>query len=108
MTSYQLIAIWNLLPSSERKCSICRRELSLDNLNIHHKNGDRQNNTSENLQITCKNCHNRIHGNENESNGIIIFRVPRDLKNKINSIAQKEKTTKSRVIRRFLIKSLEE
>lgn len=43
-----------------RKCEKCGLEVWLDNpitLEIHHKDGDRSNNTLENLMLLCPNCH---------------------------------------------------
>lgn len=43
-----------------RKCQCCGLETWLDqpiNLEIHHINGDRSDNSLENLQILCPNCH---------------------------------------------------
>ena len=42
------------------KCENCGLEEWLNNpinLEIHHKNGDRSNNSLENLQLLCPNCH---------------------------------------------------
>ena len=43
-----------------RKCECCGLETWLDqpiNLEVHHINGDRTNNSLENLQLLCPNCH---------------------------------------------------
>lgn len=42
------------------QCQICALE-SPDILVIHHKDGNRENNTLENLLVVCPNCHARIH-----------------------------------------------
>jgi hypothetical protein len=39
------------------RCGIEDKEVLL----IHHKNGDRDNNTPENLQTLCYNCHRKTH-----------------------------------------------
>lgn len=40
------------------KCETCG---ATDNLVVHHKNGDHQDNHLKNLQILCDSCHNRHH-----------------------------------------------
>lgn len=39
-------------------CEICGKEGKLD---MHHKDGDYQNNNIDNLQALCRSCHNKIH-----------------------------------------------
>ena len=41
-------------------------------LTVHHKDGIRQNNKKENLEVVCSNCHIKRHLYKNENgNGII-------------------------------------
>lgn len=41
-----------------KKCKIC---LSDVNMEIHHKDRDRNNNNEENLITLCRNCHRKLH-----------------------------------------------
>jgi HNH endonuclease len=52
------------LKESEKKCENC----GIDNtcvLEVHHKDGDRSNNSIENLSLLCANCHLIEHCNKN-------------------------------------------
>lgn len=43
-----------------RRCSKCGQETWLDHkipLEVNHKDGNSENNTSENLELLCSNCH---------------------------------------------------
>lgn len=42
----------------EKKCVECG---STDNLDVHHKNGDHQDNRVENLEYRCRSCHIKEH-----------------------------------------------
>ena len=49
-----------LIKLKGRKCESCGLEKWLDmpiNLEIHHIDGNRKNNSLENLQLLCPNCH---------------------------------------------------
>lgn len=41
---------------------ICERCGSTDNIHVHHKNRDRDDNSDENLEILCQSCHMKEHG----------------------------------------------
>jgi 5-methylcytosine-specific restriction endonuclease McrA len=41
------------------KCSKCGKK---EELQVHHKDGNRNNNVLSNLQIVCSECHRKIHG----------------------------------------------
>ena len=51
---YRRIAFENL----PNICEICN---SKNQLRVHHKDRNRQNNDLDNLMIVCKSCHNKIH-----------------------------------------------
>jgi hypothetical protein len=40
------------------KCSLCSSQIDLE---IHHKDGNKQNSELENLQLLCKSCHTKTH-----------------------------------------------
>jgi len=42
----------------EQKCDICGKEKRIE---IHHRDGDRTNNSIDNLRPLCKHCHTRVH-----------------------------------------------
>ena len=43
-------------------CQICKKDVSGKGLAVvHHKDGDKQNNTMKNLVTLCKSCHPKIH-----------------------------------------------
>jgi len=41
------------------KCIVCSER---DDIVIHHKDGDRNNNDLRNLTALCKDCHRKVHG----------------------------------------------
>lgn len=47
------------------KCHICSSE---DNIEVHHINGERWDNSIENLIPVCKECHTDIHSNNDKLN----------------------------------------
>lgn len=42
------------------KCAVCGYKECVDILEVHHKDGDRNNNALDNLVILCPNCHKKI------------------------------------------------
>lgn len=46
-----------------KHCDACNSDFSY-NLNVHHKDRDRSNNRSSNLEILCESCHAKEHINE--------------------------------------------
>lgn len=47
-----------LLEDREKKCEICGSTKSID---VHHKDGNHQNNNSDNLMVVCRSCHMKLH-----------------------------------------------
>lgn len=47
-----------LIENREKVCEICGSTVNVD---IHHKDGNHQNNDSENLMLVCRSCHNKLH-----------------------------------------------
>lgn len=43
-------------------CQMCGKKGKMD---VHHIDGDYQNNSSDNLMIICRSCHNKIHKTNN-------------------------------------------
>jgi len=46
------------------KCEICGRpevKIRVSNLHIHHKDGNRENNSLANLMVVCASCHKKLH-----------------------------------------------
>ena len=51
--------IVSTVENREKVCEICgKREGRLD---VHHKDGNWKNNSSENLMIVCRSCHQKLH-----------------------------------------------
>ena len=55
------------------KCQICSRVL-LKKHHVHHRDGNRNHNDSENLITLCASCHNKVHGMSQESLPIMALR----------------------------------
>lgn len=57
-------------------CQICARDLSKKSgvAIVHHINGDKNNNTYENLISLCRSCHSKIHATKRSSPTITAFR----------------------------------
>lgn len=47
-----------LINGREKVCEVCG---STRNVDIHHKDGNHQNNDESNLMLVCRSCHNKIH-----------------------------------------------
>lgn len=47
-----------LIGEKGKVCEICG---STKNVDIHHKDGDFRNNSTSNLMLVCRSCHNKIH-----------------------------------------------
>lgn len=47
-----------LIEQREKKCEVCG---STTNIDVHHKDGNHQNNVPENLLVVCRSCHLKIH-----------------------------------------------
>lgn len=69
---YYRIDIWYLIENRGRRCEICynhqwnKKDIPLD---IHHKDGDSDNNKLDNLLLICPNCHRQTdnHGSKNKT-----------------------------------------
>ena len=57
LTDYRTHALRNL----PNECSRCSFDSVTEILQVHHKDCDRKNNTIENLEILCPNCHSMEH-----------------------------------------------
>ena len=57
-------------------CQICARNLpkNIGIANVHHIDGDKSNNTYDNLISLCKSCHSKIHATNKSSPSITAFR----------------------------------
>ncbi len=56
-TNYRDVAFRNY----PHQCNECLYDKHIEILQVHHKDGNRNNNTLQNLQILCPNCHAIIH-----------------------------------------------
>ena len=53
---------WALRTFKEKECWACGATSIY--LELHHIDGDKRNNTKENLVTLCKSCHTKIHRNQ--------------------------------------------
>lgn len=77
--------LWGVLIKKATKCESCP-ETKKYLFQIHHKDGNRENNIEENLEVVCCNCHAKRHLKLNEDNQWCYdtdFLTPRDMINKI-------------------------
>ena len=54
--SYRGIALAN----KDHKCEVCGIELSINEIEVHHKDKNRKNNDLSNLMVACCDCHRNI------------------------------------------------
>ena len=60
------------LANLPHKCILCN-EKDLSKLDVHHKNGDHENESLSNLVIVCRKCHNnKVHIYKRNKNGRFI------------------------------------
>lgn len=75
-----------VLDRDESKCQICGKNL-LKMQNVHHIDGDKENNDMNNLITLCSTCHNKVHSTAKESPPIMELRSElhwnNDIKNKL-------------------------
>lgn len=64
------------------QCVLC---LSNDDLHVHHIDGDRTNNDTENLVTLCERCHNRIHSIQNSHSNRTVSDLVTELAEEGNS-----------------------
>lgn len=66
----------NLVKSRDNyQCQICSIKLyKKKSANVHHRDGNRNNNNMENLLLLCSGCHSRVHKKTNESPPIMALR----------------------------------
>lgn len=57
----------DLLKNSSCECGVSEKYL----LQIHHKDGNNDNNNSDNLEIMCANCHIRRHLRRNKKGELV-------------------------------------
>ena len=77
--------LWKILINNATKCESCP-EIKKYLLQIHHKDGDRENNVEENLEVVCCNCHAKRHLKLDENNEWgydTDCLTPRDMINKV-------------------------
>jgi len=54
----------------KQKLNFCRVCGASDNLEVHHKDGDRTNNSLSNLTPVCNECHSKIHSKQDATEPI--------------------------------------
>ena len=57
---------WNILRLANRHVDRCQLCNSQYHITVHHKNENPFDNSLENLQVLCWNCHKKIHRSEEE------------------------------------------
>ena len=54
-------------------CQACRKKLNSKELDVHHKDANRNHNTDDNMVTLCKPCHRGVHGKQNIENKKILY-----------------------------------
>jgi len=80
---------------------ICKKQMDIENLEVHHKDGKRYNSDLSNLELRCKKCHRNI---TNETMIIANYKFPADLLKIIDEKAQELGISNSAVVRGILCK----
>jgi len=101
---YRFKAILQLIPKEKLICSICKKQIPLENLEIHHKDGKRYNSNIKNLDLRCKQCHRNV---TSETMIITNYKFPADLLKIIDEKAQELGISNSAVVRGILCKYFE-
>ena len=86
----------------EKKCEICDLSIWMDReipLELHHKNGDRNDNSFDNLQILCSNCHGQTENYCSKNSEKYKARLNVN-KIKIKSLKEIERAFKQRKVNR--------
>ena len=65
---------WFLIETRGHKCEYCKYEIWQDKpipLDIHHEDGNSDNDDLDNIKLICPNCHRQTgnHGSKNKNNG---------------------------------------
>lgn len=63
---------WRKIAKKNKKaiCEVCEKIEGWENLQVHHIDGDRENNEIENLKVVCPKCHNNFyHKKERNEDG---------------------------------------
>lgn len=63
----QILALQREYKKIIGKCEICENKTCLE---LHHKDSDHTNNTIENFQIVCSECHDKLHANVQKFFGV--------------------------------------
>ena len=95
------------------KCSICG---SKEDLVLHHKDFNHQNNELENMQLLCKSCHIKIHGGSFKNNveksieprklKVLAVKVEAEIHDAFIQKAMQQDMTRSELLKKLIVESL--
>ncbi len=100
---------WCMIDETKKVCARCGISLTLENTDVHHKDGRRYNNNSDNLELLCKKCHRGLGGRASRHEEPMIFtgfRLPSILLEKLDRRANELRMTPSALVREILSKSV--
>ena len=101
---YRLKAILQFIPKDKLICTICKKQIDIENLAVHHKDGKRYNSDPSNLELRCKRCHRNV---TSETMIITNYKFPANLLKVIDEKAQELQISNSAVVRGILYKYFE-
>ena len=99
---YRNSKFWVLIPENLKICSRCGEKLNPDDVEVHHKNGKKYDDSPENLALICSQCHRGIKRYTIETTIPITVKFPQSLLKKIDEESTKLEINKSVFIRNVI------
>jgi len=60
-----------------KRCHSCGKSEAFERLDVHHINGDKEDNRLQNITVLCKECHRKKHGYK--PNAVTIKKTAEDI-----------------------------